>query len=145
MLIQYSFVYNMVYYWRQHVLIIRTKAILKVWKSGLFYHFGTFSCFWIQILITNTDPDPGEPNPKPFWERLKIGLIWQFWSTSLLLDPDPHSQYGLGSRRAKSQALLKGWKSGLFDYFCQFPCLLDPDPHSQDGYGSRRAKSQAIL
>ncbi len=39
---------------------------------------------------------------KPF-ERLEIRFICKFWSISLLLNPDPHSQNGSGSRRAKSK------------------------------------------
>jgi hypothetical protein len=30
---------------------------------------------------------------KSHFESLEIGLICAFWSISLLLDPDPHSQY----------------------------------------------------
>ncbi len=38
------------------------------------------------------DSDPGQ---------LEIRVICKLWTISLLLDPDPHSQYGSGSRRAK--------------------------------------------
>jgi hypothetical protein len=34
---------------------------------------------------------------KYFFERLEIGFICKFWSISLLLDPDPHSQCGSGT------------------------------------------------
>ncbi len=34
-------------------------------------------------------------------ERLEIRFICSCWSISLILDPDPPSQYGSGIRRAK--------------------------------------------
>ncbi len=37
-----------------------TKAFLKGKKPGVFVNFGKFRCSWIQILIPNTDPDPGQ-------------------------------------------------------------------------------------
>jgi hypothetical protein len=36
---------------------------------------------------------------------LNIRFFFLFWSISLLLDPEPHSQYGSGSRRAKSKRI----------------------------------------
>jgi hypothetical protein len=39
---------------------------------------------------------------KSLFERLKVRFICKFVSISMLLDPDPHSQYGSGSRTAKS-------------------------------------------
>ncbi len=41
------------------------------------------------------------------FERLEIRFICQFWSVSLLLDPDSHSQYGSGSvsRRENSRLI----------------------------------------
>ncbi len=41
---------------------------------------------------------------KSLFKSLEIRFIWKFWWISLLLDPDPHSQYGSGSRRATSNA-----------------------------------------
>jgi hypothetical protein len=38
---------------------------------------------------------------KSTFERLEIRFICLFWSMSLLLDPDPHSQYEYGYRKAK--------------------------------------------
>ena len=46
---------------------------------------------------------------KSFLERLKIRFTCLFWLISLLLDPDPHSQYrygsGSGSKGAKSMRI----------------------------------------
>jgi hypothetical protein len=39
-----------------------TKAFLKGWKSCSLVSFGLFPCSRIRIRISNTDPDPGEPN-----------------------------------------------------------------------------------
>ncbi len=40
-----------------------------------------------------------------YFERLEIRFISKFWSFSLLLDPDQHSQYGSGSKGAKSMRI----------------------------------------
>ncbi len=44
---------------------------------------------------------------KVFSKGWKSGILCTFWSISLLLDldPEPHSQYGIGSRRAKSMRI----------------------------------------
>ncbi len=51
-------------------------------------------------------PDPGSrgkkaPDPGSGSATLDIRSISKFWSISMLLDPDQHSQYGSGSRTAK--------------------------------------------
>jgi hypothetical protein len=51
-------------------------------------------------------------------KRQETRFICYFGSISMLLDPDPHSQYGFGSRTAKSIRIrihnhLKAWSSSL--------------------------------
>jgi hypothetical protein len=65
--------------------------------------------------------------PKVFLKDWKSGLF-VLSSVSLLLDPDPHSQYGSGSRRAKSVRVHPDSDPQL-----SHALLLDPDPHSQYG------------
>ncbi len=69
----------------------------------------------------------------------KPSLFVSFSKYSLLLDPEPHSQYGSGSRTAKSMRIRQPTHNGEAGN-----ALLDPDPHSQYGSGFRTAKSLRI-
>jgi hypothetical protein len=63
---------------------------------------------------------------KGFFERLEIRFVGKYWSISLLLDPDPHSQYGTGCRRAKSMRFQADPDpQHCYRHCCTFMSLID--------------------
>ncbi len=50
-------------------LLEQNDAFRKAENQGLFAHFCLFPCSWIQIRarISNTNPDPGQPNQGGSW------------------------------------------------------------------------------
>ncbi len=50
---------------------------------------------------------------KAFWKSIKQNYYLLFWSVSMLPDPDPHFQYGSGSKTANSMR-IRIHKTGFF-------------------------------
>jgi hypothetical protein len=67
-----------------------TKAFLKGRKPGLFVNFSQFPCFWIQIRISNADPDPRQLNKcGSRWIRIRnTASNWCFENCTCIRLPD---------------------------------------------------------
>jgi hypothetical protein len=59
------------------------KAFFKGRKPGFFLNFGQLPCFWIRILIPNTDPDLGQPNECGSM-RIQIRLVVLIFESKLV-------------------------------------------------------------
>ncbi len=86
----------------------------------------TCSWEWVKIITMKVQ--------KPF-KRQETMFIWSFRSISMLLDlnPDPHSQYGYGSRSGSSKLVLD--RLGL----TYFPFFGRQKSGSRSGSGSLKA------
>ncbi len=77
---------------------------------------------------------------KNLLERLKIRFICKFCSVSLLLDPDPHSQYGSGSRNA----VITGIRNTAGQWRLVENSVADPDLPDTHVFGPPGSGSGSI-